>query len=63
MESMLHGDKRDSRLQPWEITILREKKGKRARQKEERRERRENNLEIKEGGRVLRKGVVNNDKC
>lgn len=63
MESMLHGDKRDSRLQPWEITILREKKGKGARQKEERRERRENSLEIKEGGRVLRKGVVNNDKC
>ena len=51
-ESMLNEDKRDSRMQPLGITILRGQKGEGVKQREGRREWRENSWETKEGKEV-----------
>lgn len=60
---MLNEDRRDSRMQPWEITILSGQKRKGAKQREGRRESRENNWKTRKGKRVLRKGVASSGKC
>lgn len=51
-ESMLNEDKRDSRMQPLGITILRGQKREGVKQREGRREWRENSWETKEGKEV-----------